>query len=111
MDNRDGSVDNVPFEVLRNKVGVSQIELDNPEKPPVADDYMYDFKYNHELPTVDTLGVEIPAHCDAHKEACSIMARLEAVMGDGDAQGFSDMFLEHGASTSSQIKAVSVYLT
>ncbi|TDZ31472.1 hypothetical protein C8035_v001365 [Colletotrichum spinosum] len=48
------------------------------ERPPVADDYMYDFKYNHPLPTTDVLGVQIPRDC----------AR--------DAKAFADLFLEHG---------------
>ncbi|CAH0051909.1 unnamed protein product [Clonostachys solani] len=66
------------------------------EKPPVADDYMYDFKYNHALPTSDVLGLEIPADCDAHKEAQAIVDQLAEVMGKGDAQGFANLFLEYG---------------
>ncbi|CAH0022328.1 unnamed protein product [Clonostachys rhizophaga] len=66
------------------------------ENPPVADDYMYDFKYNHALPTSDVLGLEIPADCDAHKEAKAIVDQLAEVMGKGDAQGFANMFLEYG---------------
>ncbi|CAI6088274.1 unnamed protein product [Clonostachys chloroleuca] len=66
------------------------------EKPPVADNYMYDFKYNHALPTSDVLGLEIPADCDAHKEAKAIIDQLAEVMGKGDAQGFANMFLDYG---------------
>ncbi|CAG9983709.1 unnamed protein product [Clonostachys byssicola] len=66
------------------------------EKPPVADNYMYDFKYNHALPTSDVLGLEIPADCDAEKEAQRIVDQLAEVMGKGDAQGFANMFLEYG---------------
>lgn len=66
------------------------------EKPPVADNYMYDFKYNHALPTSDVLGLEIPADCDAHKEAKAIIDQLAEVMGKGDAQAFANMFLDYG---------------
>jgi hypothetical protein len=66
------------------------------EKPPVADNHMYDFKYNHALPTSDLLGLEIPANCDAHKEAQAIVDQLAEVMGKGDARGFANMFLEYG---------------
>ncbi|VUC36501.1 unnamed protein product [Clonostachys rosea] len=66
------------------------------EKAPVADNYMYDFQYNHALPTSDVLGLEIPADCDARKEAQAIVDRLSEVMGKGDAQGFADLFLEYG---------------
>ena len=64
--------------------------------PPVADDFMYDFKYNHELPTAEILGVQVPTDCDAHKEAEGIVSRLEEVMANGDAQGFADLFWEFG---------------
>ena len=63
---------------------------------PVADDFMYDFKYNHALPTFDVLGIEIPADCDAQKEAEAILASLSDALGKGDAQAFTDLFLEYG---------------
>lgn len=66
------------------------------EPKPVADNFMYDFKYNHALPTSDVLGIEIPQDCDAQKEAGNIVARLLEVMGRGDAKAFADMFLEYG---------------
>ncbi|KAI1455145.1 FAD/NAD(P)-binding domain-containing protein [Annulohypoxylon moriforme] len=80
----------------KGKVGVDHVELVATDKPPVADDYMYDFKYNHTLPTSDVLGIEVPIDCDAQKEAEAIVARLADVLGKGDAQGFADMFLEYG---------------
>lgn len=83
---------------VKSKIGVSQVKLEATAKPPVADDYMYDFKYNHELPTTDVLGIEIPADCDAQKEAETIVSGLSEVLGKGDAQGFTDMFLEYGES-------------
>ncbi|PYH78986.1 putative flavo protein [Aspergillus uvarum CBS 121591] len=63
---------------------------------PVADDFMYDFKYNHCLPTTDVLGVTIPDDCDARKEAEAIVARLSTAMSEGDAQTFAGLFLDYG---------------
>lgn len=70
------------------------------EKKPVADDFMYDFKYNHALPTIDVLGINIPEDTDAQKEAEGIVSRLADVLGRGDAEGFTSMFLEYGTSHS-----------
>lgn len=67
--------------------------------PPVADDYMYDFKYNHELPTIDVLGIDIPADVNPQKEAEGVVASLEKVLGSGDAEGFANLFLDSGMST------------
>lgn len=93
----DSGVDgNVDVENLKAKVGVSEVKLDSTAQPPVADDYMYDFKYNHALPTTDVLGVAIPADCDAQKEAQSVMASISTALGKGDAQGFTDLFIEYG---------------
>ena len=87
---------NVDTSHVKKQVGISQVKLEATAKPPVADDYMYDFKYNHELPTTDLLGIEIPADCDAQKEAETIVSGLSKVLGEGDAQGFTDMFLDYG---------------
>lgn len=89
---------NVDTSHVKKQVGLSDIKLEATAKPPVADDYMYDFKYNHELPTIDALGIDIPADCDAQKEAETIVSGLSKVMGTGDARGFADMFLEYGES-------------
>ncbi|KAI6867852.1 putative flavin-containing monooxygenase YUCCA3 [Hortaea werneckii] len=67
-----------------------------PHPPPVADDYMYDFKYNHALPTTAALGVEFPADCNAQKEAEGIVQRLADALACGSAQAFADLFLEYG---------------
>ena len=87
------SIDSIPKTKLPS--GNAIFDHDNVPKP-VADDFMYDFKFNHPLPTTDILGVEIPANCDAQKEAESIVSRLSEVLGSGDAQGFTDLFLEYG---------------
>ena len=65
-------------------------------RKPVADDFMYDFKYNHSLPTTTTLGVEIPSDCDAQKEAEGIVSRLSAATSEANAQAFADLFLDYG---------------
>lgn len=97
---------------IKSKIDVHHVELreNKPEKrqaieakPPVDDNFMYDFKYNHPLPTSDVLGIEIPADCDAQKEAQSLFVRLEDVMSKGDANAFADLFLESG-TIASQLK-------
>lgn len=86
---------------LKAKTVVKNVELEVTPKLPVADNFMYDFKYNHELPTVGRFGVvEIPESLDAQQEAKTIMTRLGEVLGTGDASGFADMFLEFGESRS-----------
>ncbi|VUC28219.1 unnamed protein product [Clonostachys rosea] len=77
----------------KSEVTVTHHEL---PKPPVADDFMYDFKYNHALPTTDVLGIEIPSDCNAQLEAEGIVKNLSNAMGAGDAQAFTDLFLEYG---------------
>ncbi|KAH8587808.1 hypothetical protein B0O99DRAFT_526247 [Bisporella sp. PMI_857] len=57
---------------------------------------MYDFQYNHALPTHDNGAIEIPADCDAQGEAQSIVHTLSQAMGSGDAQAFTALFLESG---------------
>jgi hypothetical protein len=69
---------------------------DAAQSPPVADDYMYDFKYNHPLPTTDVLGVEFPKDCNAQAEADGIVKRLSDALGSSDPDAFTEMFLEHG---------------
>ncbi|KAL4901552.1 hypothetical protein BDW74DRAFT_187208 [Aspergillus multicolor] len=71
-------------------------ELTPPPKPPVDDNFMYDFKYNHSLPTSEVLGIEVPTNCNAQKEAEALVARLTETMGTGNAQAFADLFLEYG---------------
>uniref|UniRef100_A0A8H7NB44 FAD/NAD(P)-binding domain-containing protein n=1 Tax=Bionectria ochroleuca TaxID=29856 RepID=A0A8H7NB44_BIOOC len=77
----------------KSEVTVTHHEI---PKPPVADDFMYDFKYNHALPTTDALGIEIPSDCNAQVEAEGILKKLSSAMGTGDAQAFTDLFLEYG---------------
>ncbi|KAL1865141.1 hypothetical protein VTK73DRAFT_5466 [Phialemonium thermophilum] len=79
----------------KSRVAVRDV-TEAPPPPPVADDYMYDFKYNHPLPTVDFLGVDVPSDCDAQNAAEGIVKRLSSSMGAGDAAAFTDLFLDFG---------------
>ncbi|KAI5480143.1 flavin-containing monooxygenase [Pseudohyphozyma bogoriensis] len=63
---------------------------------PVARDYMYKFKYNHELPTHGTVGVEVPSDVDATAVAQEVLNALADTLGKSDAKGFANLFLEHG---------------
>ncbi|GLA32184.1 hypothetical protein AnigIFM63326_011323 [Aspergillus niger] len=79
---------------FKAEVVVKKLECPSP-KPPVDDNFMYDFKYNHVLPTSDVLGIETPMDCDAQREAEDIAARLSQAMGARDAQTFAEMFLPY----------------
>lgn len=57
---------------------------------------MYDFKYNHALPTHDALGVAIPYDVDPTKVAHDLVAQLSDILGNGRPQEFADLFLEYG---------------
>lgn len=81
---------------VKAKVVVDHVELEITPEPPVADNFMYDFKYNHALPTSNVLDIEIPLDCNAQKEAEAIVAGLSKAMSAGDAQAFTEMFLEYG---------------
>lgn len=80
---------------IKAEAVVKELEC-HPSKPPVDDNFMYDFKYNHVLPSSDVLGIEVPTDCDAQREAEEIVARLSQTMGAGDAQAFAEMFLPYG---------------
>lgn len=81
---------------LKSKVIDGHVELEETPKPPVADNFMYDFKYNHALPTTDALGVSIPDGVDAQNAAEEIVCKLSKVLSEGDAKGFAGLFLEYG---------------
>lgn len=78
------------------------VVLDHDNVPkPVADNFMYDFKFNHRLPTTDVLGLDIPTNCNAQNEAEGIVARLSEATAKADAHAFSDLFLEYGKEITS----------
>jgi hypothetical protein len=81
---------------LKAKMVGNNVELVEDHKPPVADDFMYDFKYNHSLPTIDSLGQDIPGDLDAKHEAERLARILENALSEGDAQAFADLFLDYG---------------
>lgn len=83
-------------DVKAKVVHPGEVELELTHKPPVADNFMYDFQYNHALPTIDVLGRDIPADIDANKEAESITSQLVEALSSGDAAAFTDLFLEYG---------------
>ena len=92
-DDRMGSIDTIPE--IKSDIVIGKHEI---PKPPVADDFMYDFEYNHPLPTTDLLGIEIPANCNAQVEAEGIVERISNAMGKGDVEAFTDLFLDYGES-------------
>lgn len=77
--------------------------------PPVADNFMYDFKYNHALPTIDVLGRDIAADCDAEGAAKDILATLEQALTAGDAVKFTEMFLDYGQYSTQISNMIHVY--
>jgi len=81
---------------LKAKVIAGHVEVVEDHKPPVADDFMYDFKYNHTLPTIDALGADVPKDVDAQIEAAALLQTLSQVLGQGDGPGFAELFLEYG---------------
>lgn len=88
---------------VKSKVVINNVELEVSPTPPVADDFMYDFKYNHALPTPHSLGINVPAGCDAQEAAASILAPLSEAFEAGNAEAFGDLFLDFGKSKFSNI--------
>ncbi|KAK2595992.1 hypothetical protein N8I77_013504 [Diaporthe amygdali] len=80
---------------LEAKVVDGKVEVQH-SPSPLADDYMYDFQYNHSLPTHDALGVAIAEDVDATKVAEDLVAQLSDFLGNGRAQEFADLFIEYG---------------
>ncbi|WVQ67491.1 uncharacterized protein L199_005691 [Kwoniella botswanensis] len=81
---------------LKAKVVEGEVQTEQQPKLPLADNYMYDFKYNHALPTIESLGQDIAADVDPIETAEALVARLSEVLGAGDADGFTDLFLDYG---------------
>ncbi|KAM0749427.1 FAD/NAD(P)-binding domain-containing protein [Meredithblackwellia eburnea MCA 4105] len=57
---------------------------------------MYDFKFNHPLPTTDTLALPVDDTVDPVKQAQELVDKLSFVWGNSDAQGFTDLFVDYG---------------
>ncbi|WWC65532.1 uncharacterized protein I303_108150 [Kwoniella dejecticola CBS 10117] len=91
----DSKINSTPAN-LKAKVVEGHVEVEKQPKLPLADNYMYDFQYNHELPTIKSLGQDIAQDIDPIQEAEKFVAVLSKVLAAGDAAGFTDLFLEHG---------------
>ena len=63
---------------------------------PVKPDYMYKFKYQHELPTHSVDFLEIPQDASPQSIATEFVSKLSHVLTSGDAAGFTALFLEQG---------------
>ncbi|OCF40872.1 flavin-containing monooxygenase [Kwoniella heveanensis CBS 569] len=87
---------NVAAADLKAKVVEGSIEIEKSPKLPLADNYMYDFKYNHSLPTIESLGSNIADNVDPIEAAQGIIGQLSEAWGNGDANGFTDLFLDYG---------------
>jgi cation diffusion facilitator CzcD-associated flavoprotein CzcO len=74
-------------------VAHKKVQRDGPERKPVADDYMYAFKYNAELPVLskDVLPIE---DAEAGPLADEFLAGLEAAFKDPEA--FAGLFIDQG---------------
>jgi len=66
-------------------------------KPSLDDNYMYDFKFNHPLPLLSTLGTDI-GDIDPKEVADELLVKLQDTLGHEDASGFADLFIESGRS-------------
>ncbi|KAI7204166.1 FAD/NAD(P)-binding domain-containing protein [Hortaea werneckii] len=81
---------------INTKAGSKHVESVAAPTPPVADDYMYDFKFNAPLPTSDALGASIPSDCDAQQAAEALLNQLETVFRNRNATDFANLFLDQG---------------
>ena len=88
------------IDVKTKTVFPGEVELDGGAKGPVPDDYLYDFKYNHPLPTSSRLGTTVAEDADAEVIAASLLDKLSSALGDGDANRFADLFVDFGEHSS-----------
>lgn len=87
---------NVDVSKLSAKIVKGHFEVQVEPRKPLADNYMYDFKYDHTLPTTDVLGISMPADVDPMLTAEGIVDRLSEVWANGDGPGFASMFIDQG---------------
>ena len=92
----DTAVDTFDKLDIKAKVVGKNVEIEAHPLPPVADDFMYAFKYNAPLPTTDVLGIAVPNDCVPQRAADEMVARLSEVCATGHAAAFADLFLESG---------------
>lgn len=67
---------------------------------PLADDFMYAFKYNFPLPThgqnTDILGITADDEKSKQVIAEDFLKKLEQIIQAGDSKKFADLFLDTG---------------
>jgi len=80
----------------QSKIVNGHVELETVAPAPVADNFMYDFKYNHPLPTIDALGADIPHDSDPNQIAESLAADLSTAWSSETGDQFAGMFLDYG---------------
>lgn len=90
--NNDRAMPNI--EKLKSKLEDSR----NTTRPPVPDNFMYDFDAVPELPTIDRLGIDIEQDAEASLITAEIVEKLEAACAKGDGEAFAALFLEEGKS-------------
>lgn len=96
----DAQVSSSPLKTGKDSTGSLKKAL--PKHPDaVPHDYMYKFKYNHELPLHGKEGIEIPQDVNPKDVAGEIASLLSQATSKGDPKAFSELFLEHGKFTDS----------
>jgi len=91
QDLSSASVDPTPS--LKARVAASHAAVN--DQKPVADDYMYDFKYNAPLPFIGKEAIEVD---DSAVQTLSeaFATDLYAALKNNDAKAFSGLFLPNG---------------
>ncbi|KIR67759.1 flavin-containing monooxygenase [Cryptococcus bacillisporus CA1873] len=91
----DAQVASSPLKTGKASAGPLKKAL--PKHPDaVPHDYMYRFKYNHELPLHGKEGIEIPQDVNPKDVADEIASLISQATSKGDPKAFSELFLEHG---------------
>lgn len=85
-----------PADHIADLKGKVQASAGSQPKPALADNYMYDFKYNHALPTKAALGTSIAEDVNVNEVAEELVDTLAKVLGEGDAEAFAALFLDYG---------------
>ena len=91
QDLSDTSVETIAS--LKARVAESHAAVN--ERKPVADDYMYDFKYNAPLPFLGKEATEVD-DASVQSRAEDLVQRLSEALKNKDAEAFSELFLPNG---------------
>jgi hypothetical protein len=68
----------------------------SPERKGVADDYMYEFEYPVELPTIDKYDVKLDDSSDARSIATAWLDAFTEAAEHSDGEKFTSLFLVDG---------------